>query len=228
MSDDARVEAAARAMHDREQTEVVHLWTWEPEDWEDADQDWWRFMADAALAAADAVATPSEINQIEKANLCEEVARLTTRVKQLEGDTAMLDLPDAEHGATCPDCYRATGDSIGMLWSPADEDWVCPGCLTRPLTRALIEIDTYLANDPDVWRIVSVAKAGDVLCEVLGAETIQAINAQVEANLCASCSAALAQPQGEEREHACIPQCRDFGCQDAGNPDCAQGEGAKR
>lgn len=47
------------------------------------------------------------------------------------------------------------------------------------LHRALIEIDTYLANDPDVWRIVSVAKAGDVLCDVLGAETIQRINAGV-------------------------------------------------
>ncbi len=53
--------------------------------------------------------------------------------------------------------------------------------------KALEEIDTYLANDPDVWRIVSVAKVGDVLCQVLGADVIQRINASVEENLCARC-----------------------------------------
>jgi hypothetical protein len=62
------------------------------------------------------------------------------------------------------------------------------------LRAALMEIDTYLANDPDVWRIVSVAKAGDVLCDVLGSETIQGINASVEARLCASCQSAITNP----------------------------------
>lgn len=56
---------------------------------------------------------------------------------------------------------------------------------------ALEEIDTYLANDPDVWRIVSVSKAGDVLCDVLGAETVQRINASVAANLCAKCASEI-------------------------------------
>lgn len=52
---------------------------------------------------------------------------------------------------------------------------------------ALVEIDTYLANDPDVWRLGSVAKAGDVLCDVLGAETIGRINASVGPLLCPAC-----------------------------------------
>ena len=52
------------------------------------------------------------------------------------------------------------------------------------------EIDTYLAHDPEVWRIVSVTKAGDVLCDILGAETIGRINASVAANLCVRCGAA--------------------------------------
>ena len=60
------------------------------------------------------------------------------------------------------------------------------------LYDALVEIDTYLANDPQVWRIVSVAKAGDVLCDVLGAEVVQRINRGVAANLCVACQAASA------------------------------------
>jgi len=68
------------------------------------------------------------------------------------------------------------------------------------LENALVEIDTYLANDPDVWRIVSVCKAGEVLCDVLGPETIAAINAGVEANLCAKCSDALADTEGATNE----------------------------
>jgi hypothetical protein len=55
------------------------------------------------------------------------------------------------------------------------------------LWSALVEIDTYLANDPQVWRIVSVCKAGEVLCDVLGAEVIGSINASIEALLCPSC-----------------------------------------
>lgn len=26
--------------------------------------------------------------------------------------------------------------------------------------------------------------------------------------------------EGDAEPHGCIPQCRDFGCQDPGNPDC--------
>lgn len=50
------------------------------------------------------------------------------------------------------------------------------------LLDALIEIDTYLASDPLVWRLGNVAKAGQVLCDVLGDETIEKINAEVLAN----------------------------------------------
>lgn len=55
------------------------------------------------------------------------------------------------------------------------------------MREALVEIDTYLANDPDVWRIVSVCKAGEILCDVLGDEAIAEINASVPENLCADC-----------------------------------------
>jgi hypothetical protein len=55
------------------------------------------------------------------------------------------------------------------------------------LWRALVEVDTYLANDPDVWRVVSVAKAGDVLCDALGPNVILSINSRVEALLCPRC-----------------------------------------
>jgi len=48
-----RVERAAKAMHERENVEIVHLSTWPgPESWEEADQEWWTFMAQAALVAA--------------------------------------------------------------------------------------------------------------------------------------------------------------------------------
>lgn len=45
--------------------------------------------------------------------------------------------------------------------------------------NALIEVDMHLAADPTIWRLTAAAKAGEVLCEVLGAETIQEINKEV-------------------------------------------------
>ena len=67
------------------------------------------------------------------------------------------------------------------------------------LTAACVEIDTYLANDPLVWRIVSVAKAGDVLCDVLGSEVIGAINrsAHCESEHCPYCVPVLVRENAE-------------------------------
>lgn len=69
------------------------------------------------------------------------------------------------------------------------------------LRQALVEIDTYLAHDPDVWRIVSVCKVGEVLCDALGAEVIGQINASVMAILCPGCLGKISAPTGEIPQH---------------------------
>jgi hypothetical protein len=56
-----------------------------------------------------------------------------------------------------------------------DDRGSCCACADR-LRDALIEVDIYLANDPDVFRLVSVAKAGEVIGDAIGWDTVRTIN----------------------------------------------------
>lgn len=83
-----------------------------------------------------------------------------------------------------------------------DQEWLLAEY--KRFWHALVEVDTYLANDPDVWRVVSVAKAGDVLCDALGPNVITSINARVEPLLCPSCLSArvvVPVPNPEKETH---------------------------
>lgn len=59
--------------------------------------------------------------------------------------------------------------------SGAAHDGSCCARADR-LRDALIEVDIYLANDPDVFRLVSVAKAGEVIGDAIGWDTVRTIN----------------------------------------------------
>jgi hypothetical protein len=76
---------------------------------------------------------------------------------------------------------------------------------------ALIDVDVYLANDPQVWRIGNVAKVGDVLCDILGEDVIAGINAGVQSLWCSKCGGGREDSFQGEPEYVWRVTCSDEG-----------------